>query len=229
MDATLHLGDCLNVLATIPDGSVDAILTDPPYGIDFQCHHKTDPGKRLPKIRNDKRPAVAWIREAARVLAPTGCVIVWHRWDVAEEFRVAMDAAGLKPSAQIVWDRVAHGMGNLTAQPAPQHEVAWFAANPGFRFHGARPKSILRAMRPTATLEHPNQKPAALMESLVRDYCQPGGLVLDPFAGSGSTGQACIRLGRRFVGVELDPVYHAIAQQNLAAETFKVRMATRNA
>lgn len=65
--------------------------------------------------------------------------------------------------------------------------------------------------------EHETQKPLVLVESLIRNFTDPGELVCDPFAGSGTTGVACIRLGRRFVGWERDPKYHAIAVKRLSA------------
>ncbi|WP_162393957.1 DNA-methyltransferase, partial [Deinococcus kurensis] len=64
---------------------------------------------------------------------------------------------------------------------------------------------------------HPTQKPVDLMRFLVASYSNPGDLILDPFAGSGSTGVACVQLGREFIGVELSPEYHAVATQRLAA------------
>jgi site-specific DNA-methyltransferase (adenine-specific) len=64
---------------------------------------------------------------------------------------------------------------------------------------------------------HTTQKPEALMEALIRDFTDPGDLILDPFAGSGTTGVAAIRLGRRFIGWEKDPKYHAIALKRLTA------------
>lgn len=65
-------GDCLEVLRTLPDASVDSIVTDPPYGIDFQSAWRTDATKRKPKIANDQHPFVWWLHDAARVLKPGG-------------------------------------------------------------------------------------------------------------------------------------------------------------
>lgn len=67
------------------------------------------------------------------------------------------------------------------------------------------------------TRVHPTQKPLALMAALVRDFTDPGDLVCDPFAGSGTTGVACRRMGRRFIGWERDPKYHAIATRRIGA------------
>lgn len=66
--------------------------------------------------------------------------------------------------------------------------------------------------------EHPTTKPVALMQALVADFTDPGELVLDAFAGSGTTGVACLRLGRRFIGIEKDPKYFALACERLRAE-----------
>lgn len=104
-DVRLILGDCLDVLRTLEPGSVDAVVTDPPYGVSYQSARRTDKRLWKPKIANDRSPFVWWLRDAAVALAPGGCLLCFCRWDVAEAFRVAIGWAGLKVRGQIVWDR----------------------------------------------------------------------------------------------------------------------------
>lgn len=219
---TLIEGDCLDVLRRLPDASVDAVVTDPPYGIEYRGR-----SARHRPIANDDRPFIWWLRDAWRVTKDGGALICFCRWDVQEAFRFAIELAGFTVKSQVVWDRERHGMGDLAASFAPRHDVAWFATKGRFRFPGGRPVSVVRAARAHASaLQHPTEKPVPLMQQLVRAVCPVGGLVLDPFAGSGSTGVAALLEGRRFLGVELDVAYSAIARQRLADAT-PVEAATR--
>mgnify|MGYP000390796407 CR=1 FL=1 len=213
----VHNGDCLDVLRSMPDASVDAVVTDPPYGMAFQSAWRTDKAERFDQIANDDAPFVWFLADAARIIKPGGCLICFCRWDSAEAFRLAIGWAGLSVKSQLVWDRVAHGMGDLKASAGPQHDTVWFATKGRYAFHGTRPKSILRHQRPHGdALRHPNEKPLSLMVSLVQDYVPPGGTVVDPFTGSGSTAEACVQTGRNFIGIELDPGYCEIARRRIA-------------
>lgn len=128
--------------------------------------------------------------------------------------------AGLRVKSQVIWDREAHGMGDLNGSFAPQHDVIWFASKDGFAFAGMRPKSVIRSMRLGGEeLVHPNEKPVDLMEQLIEPLTSAGDLVCDPFLGSGSAGRAAVRLGRRFVGMDTDPNHFATARDRIEAET----------
>lgn len=208
-------GDCLEVLKGLADGSVDAIVTDPPYGIDYQSAWRTG-SERHVKIANDKQPFIWWLADAARVIKPGGCLLCFCRWDVAEAFRLAIGWSGLHVGAQLVWDREVHGLGDPSSRPAPQHDLVWFAVNGSYKLPGKRPTSVYRSPRLNGDdLVHPNQKPERLLRELVTDYVPPGGTVLDPFMGSGTTGAACVREGFEFVGIELSPDYFQIAKRRI--------------
>lgn len=199
----LILGDCLEVLPGLC--GVDAVITDPPYGIDYQSARRTDKAAWKPKIANDERPFVWFLHAAFNAASDPACVLCFCRWDVQEAFEKAIGWAGWELKSQVIWDRESHGMGDLNGSPAPQHDVIWFGVRGRYLFHGDRPKSIVRAMRLSGEeLVHPNQKPDALMADLVESYAAPGAVVLDCFMGSGSTGIACIRTRRQFIGIETD-------------------------
>lgn len=209
-------GDCLAVLAEVEAESVDAIITDPPYGIDFQSAWRTDKTKRFKKIANDKRPFIWWLFQAERVLKPGGCLMCFCRWDVQEPFKQAIEWAGLTVKAQVIWDRMVHGMGDLKGNYAPQHDVIWFATKGSFQLKGTRPKSIIKSQRLGGhELVHPNEKPVDLMKQIIIPITLEGALVLDPFMGSGATGAACLELGRDFIGIEKDENYYLKACQRL--------------
>jgi adenine-specific DNA-methyltransferase len=134
-----------------------------------------------------------------------------------------MGLAGFVVKSQIIWDKVTHGMGDLRGDFAPQHENIIFGTKGRFQFPGARPKSVYQCPRVApCNLVHPNEKPVQLIQDLIEAITVPGATVLDPFSGSGSTGVAAIKTGRRFLGIELSREYFDISSERLrvaAAET----------
>lgn len=174
--ANLHLGDCLEVLKSLPDASVDMVLTDPPYGIDFQSAWIKDKAKRKPKIIGDKETQIAFIPEIARILKPTGAVAIFTRWDVQQKVIDEMTACGMKPRNVLIWDKVVHGMGDLKRAFGSRYESAVFYSAKEFRFNGKRPTDIIKCTRVAASqLRHPNEKPIKLLESLIEPCTVEGG------------------------------------------------------
>lgn len=214
-------GDCLTLLRQISDKCVDFVLTDPPYGISYQSARRIDKSQRKPKIANDSHPFVWWLFDAARVLTDGGGLLCFCRWDVQEAFRLAIGWAGLTVRAQLIWDRVGHGAGDPAVSPAPCHDVIWYATKGRRVFSGTRPKSIVRATRiGGAKLRHPNEKPEPLLRQLVQSYTAPEELILDPFAGSGTTGVAAAVEGRRCLLMELNSEYVQFARDRVANALF---------
>lgn len=198
---TIDQADCIDWLRALPAACADACVTDPPYGIRYAS-------KRHGAIANDDRPYIWWLREAFRVVRPGGALICFCRWDVQEAFRFAIEIAGFKVQSQVVWDRVIHGAGNTSSTFAPRHDVIWFATRGRFRFRRGRPESVLADRKPHyRAATHPTEKPIGLMRRLVRATCPEEGLVVDPFVGSGSTAEAALAEGCRFIGCELEADY----------------------
>jgi site-specific DNA-methyltransferase (adenine-specific) len=222
--------DCLEVLKSMPDKSVDLVLTDPPYGIDYQSARRIDRTEWKPKIANDKEPCVAWIADAARVLDDGGCLLCFCRWDVEDAFKKAIEGAGLIVRSQVIWDREGHGMGDLHAQFAPCHDIIWFATKGDYAFPGRRPESIIRSPRIGGlSLVHPNEKPVDLMRALIVAVSNEGDTILDPFCGSGTTCVAAKILGRKYIGIEISPVYAEIARKRVEQAQYEERLFARAA
>lgn len=212
----LMQGDCCELLTKVASGSVHCILADPPYGIAYES-------KAMAMLANDQQPYVWWLSHASRVLADEGVLVCFCRWDVGEAFRQAIAWSGLQMAGQLVWDRMLHGQGDTSRTPAPQHDIAWVATKGKWTFPSTRGRSVVRAMKERGGfgecangLLHPTMKPIALMEELVLTYSAPGQTVLDPTMGSGSTGVAAVKHGRKFVGIELDDTYFAVARARIA-------------
>jgi site-specific DNA-methyltransferase (adenine-specific) len=219
-------GDCLSALGRIPDSSFNLILTDPPYGRDFQSGRVAKAARR-PKIANDLRPFTEWLPEAAAKLQFGGCAIIFCRWDSWDEFCAATEAAGLTVKNQIVWDKLNHSTGDLKGSPGARHELAIFATKGRFIFPGKRPQT-LGAFKKVAgrKLAHPNEKPVDLMAWLVEHYSPSGGAVLDCFMGVAPVGVACRQLGRQYHGIELALDYYSIAAERVFGNNLFQAVAT---
>lgn len=209
-------GDCLELIQDIPDHSIDMILCDPPYGIDFQSARIKDKSKRKKKILNDKTPFLSFIPLLPRILKPTSTMLLFTRWDVQQQFIDALQAASTPPRSIIIWDKVNHGMGDLKRTPSSRYESIIYYSGNDFRFQNGRPEDIVRFSRvPASRLVHPNEKPVELLEHLIRSYSSEGDVVLDLCMGSGSTCLAAKNTGRHYIGFELDEEYFHIAQERL--------------
>lgn len=210
-------GDCLELLKEIPDGSVNMVLTDPPYGIDYQSQRKKNKSEWMPKIKNDKSPFIEFVPLIKRILKHDGCVMVFSRWDVQQKFIDEMNKTGLKVKNVLIWDKEIHGMGDLKHSFASRYESIIFSSEKEFLFNGKRPQDIIKFRRVLPNeLKHPNEKPVGLLEWLISKCTEQNGTVLDPFMGSGSTGVSCVNTGRKFIGMELDPGYFEVAKRRIA-------------
>lgn len=224
MNWTLHHGDCLAGMATLADRSVDHVIADPPY--EAEAHTKGRRVKRagwceaLPldfaAITSADRIAVA--REMARLARRW--IVVFCQAEAVQAWREALESGGAVYKRACVWVKP-DGQPQLTGdRPGMGYESIVVAHAPGrSRWNGGGRVGVYVENKNRSDLArtgHPTQKPLALMEALVRDFTDPGELILDPFAGSGTTGVACIRNGRRFIGWEQDAKYHALATKRLS-------------
>ncbi len=191
------------------------------------------PTGRFDRVLNDDAPFIWWLREAWRVTLPGGCLICFAGWQTSDTFRDAITWAGWRVRSMVIWDKESPGLGDFSQDFAPQHEIIWFAVKGRYRFPRtpchrspsseigapvARPRSVIRCKRPDrSTRTHPTEKPVELLRQLIRATVPTGGLVLDPFSGTGSTGVAALAEGRRFAGSELNPSYCTVAQSRLRA------------
>lgn len=236
----LHLGDCLQVLGSVPDRSVNLILVDPPYGT-TNCAH------------DDVIPMDAMWALYKRVLAPGGCVVLFGSQPFTSKL-VVSNLPWFRYS--LVWNKNKCGSPGLAKfRPMkvhedilvfapgktvynPQMEVGEpYSRNPpkqmrcnrhGYGFAGTKsdgivntgtryPKSVLNISRDFSAQQqvHQHQKPLTLLKWLVKTYSNPGDVVLDVAMGSGTTGVASILLERKFIGSEIDPGSFAVAMDRI--------------
>lgn len=190
--ATLYLGDCLEILPTLE--KVDAVVTDPPYGVRFSSGW--DNKFKDVEIENDGDITA---RDMALNCFPEIPAIVFGSWKKEKP-------AGTR--ALLIWNKGTVGMGDLNIPWFPSTEEIYVI---GHGFSGSRVSSVLSF--PVRNNNHPTEKPVALIEHLA-SRC-PSGCVLDPFMGSGTTGVACANLGRKFIGIEINEAYFNIAVERI--------------
>lgn len=161
---TIIHGDSLTVLRQMEPESVDAIITDPPYGINYVSQTGAS-------IKNDKSPFIWFLYDAFRVLksgeAGHGGLICFTRWDVEQTFIDAMKIAGFNVKSEVIWDKVYHGMGDTKAAFAPSHENIVFAIKGKYSFPGSRPKDLVTFPKINSSkMVHPTEKPVGLLAML---------------------------------------------------------------
>lgn len=225
---TLYCADAANVLDTIEAKSVGLIATDPPYGVKWQSGNRGD--RKFRPIVNDDGTydAIAVIGAyVRRVLASCRHVYVFGSTHTEVKERLSLGG-----SCDLIWDKGQVGMGDLSLPWGPQHEVCTFGmyvpskANRESGYGGLsarmRQGSVLSIQRPNSrgVVRHPTEKPVELMRRLIESSSVTDDVVLDMFAGSGSTLVAAILAGRKAIGVEITSEYYETALARcIAAES----------
>lgn len=229
--AVWHLGNWREHLATLADGSVSAIVTDPPYGVNYQSDHRLDRriARKHKRIENDDDidRASDELRTALIAFMPKlkahSCVFVFCGWTNEAQTRGAITEAGLEIRNSLVWVKNRTGMGDPTTTFAPMHERIIFAVKGSPKLIERMP-DVLLADRPNSK-RHPTEKPADLIERLISVVSVTGDLVADPFGGVASTVAAAEACGRFGWGCEIDQEYHSEGAGRLScqgiAQTFE--------
>lgn len=198
----IFLGDCREILPQLP--KVDLVLTDPPYGMDYQSAWRID-WQRKEKIVGDHEFPM-WIFD----VKPNSAMFLCCRWDNLPSIP--------KPKSFIVWDKCRHGMGDLEHEFGRQWEAIAFYPFDNHAFT-RRPVDVIRVpCIPPSELVHPNEKPAEIWSPILLSH---EGDILDPFAGSGTTLRAAKDLGRRAIGIEIEEKYCEIAAKRLEQEVLQ--------
>ena len=238
--------DALVGMARIPDGAIDLLIADPPYGLGKDYGNDSDKLESARYLHWMEQ----WIDAALPKLKSNGSLYIFLTWRHAPEVFVLLKQR-LTMINEIIWDRRVPSMGGGTRRFSSVHDTIGFfvkardyyfdldairvpydAATKKARsrsiFVGAKwlelghnPKDVWSVSRlhreHRERAAHPTQKPLQIVERMVRASCPPGGLVLDPFMGSGTSAVAARRCGREFVGFELNAEYCALSERRLAA------------
>ena len=199
-------GDCLDVMATLNTGSIDAVITDPPYGMNNNTNYARFSGGSVDSVvkRGVGHDYGEQIIGDDHLFDPTPWlkfehVVLWGWNHYAERLPVGTTLVWIK--------RNTAAFGSFLSDA----EIAWMKGG-----HGVYCRKDLSNNSIARERVHPNQKPVTLMEWCLNKAKVPqGATVLDPYMGSGTTGVACIQTDRNFIGIEIDPAYFEIAKNRI--------------
>lgn len=215
----LIFGDGFSLIKNIPDNSVDLIVTDPPYGINFTKGYKSGSTEL---IQGDDGFTVMFflddiLREYKRILKPNSAVYIFTRFDVMPYWWIKLKNY-FDAKNQIVWFKGGGGMGDLKGNFSYNYESIMFATNGKHQIRGKRDGSVWQIGKCKQEF-HETQKPVELIEKIIKHSSDEGMTVFDPFMGSGTTGVACKNLKRNFIGIELNEEYFKTAKKRIETHT----------
>jgi len=211
---TIYCGDCRDILPTLDAGSVDLVLTDPPYGVS----ERTD---RLSKGRSNAYRSFDFASVAGDDEAFDPSALL--QFPRVMMFGANHFADRLPPSAAwIVWDK----RDGTTSDDNADCELVWTNLPGPARLYSHLWRGMIKASERDQTRVHPTQKPVALMRWILEKWSKPGDLILDPYMGSGPVARACRDLGRRYIGIELEEKYCEIAVRRLQQAVLPLEVAS---
>ena len=211
----LIFGDGFSLIKNIPDNSVDLIVTDPPYGINFTKGYKSGSTEL---IQGDDGFTVMFflddiLREYKRILKPNSALYIFTRFDVMPYWWIKLKNY-FDAKNQIVWFKGGGGMGDLKGNFSYNYESIMFATNGKHQIRGKRDGSVWQIGKCKQEF-HETQKPVELIQKIIEHSSDEGMTVFDPFMGSGTTGVACKNLNRNFIGIELNEDYYLTAKKRI--------------
>ncbi|MFD9948762.1 DNA-methyltransferase [Nonomuraea sp. NPDC059023] len=239
--ATLYQGETLAILPTLPEHYVDAVIADPPYssgGATARDRQRSTRDKyvsgragdikhEVPDFPGDQRDqrswtywSTLWMSQALRVTKPGGALLTFCDWRQLPATTDAVQAAGWTWRGVVTWIKPAGRSRPIRGGFRNAAEYAVWAVNGHIqKEHEVYLPGVIEGTAPTGKDRvHQTQKPVEPLLTTLAQVAPPDGLILDPFAGSGSTGVAALRTSRRFVGIEMTPYYAQVAADRLAAE-----------
>lgn len=234
-DSYIVNGDCLEVLKTIPDDSVDCILTDPPYNLGLFMHNRNT---NLAKMRDNQFAYAGWdnieyeewcsnmrefLKECSRILKPKGTLISFMSIIKVESFIRFAEEVGFYYKTTGIWHKKNPMPRNMNLQFVNSTESWVYFINRGISgtFHNNGKvvhdylESSVTPLSEKKHGKHPTQKPLSIMKQLINLTTNEGDIVLDPFMGSGSSCVAAALLNRNFIGIELNESYFDITSKRL--------------
>ncbi len=206
LDQQVIQGDCKAVLQTLPNESVDFVLTDPPYLVRY-----TDRSGRSIANDDSSGSVLSAFSDLYRVLKPNTFCVSFYGWNTVATFFEAWKRAGFAAVGHIVWHK---GYSSRRGFLNARHEQAYVLVK-GRPAKPAHPIDDVQPWEYSGNAVHPTEKAVSILKPLVQSFSHRGDVVLDPFAGSGSTLVAAALSGRHYMGVELEAKYVEHARRRL--------------
>lgn len=226
---SLYEGDALDLLPRLPDGSVDLIITDPPFAIDFKAqrlNYNRNGGNVLEGYREVPEEEYrefthCWIHEAARVLAPAGSMYVFSGWNRLRDILEAIDTSGLITMNHLIW-KYQFGVFTKKKFVTSHYHILFVVKDPKrYTFNKIEhyPEDVWVINREywKGRKKTPTKLPRELVRKILQYSSNPGDLVLDPYLGSGTVAVVAQQEGRHFLGFEIVPEYFSFAAESLSA------------
>jgi site-specific DNA-methyltransferase (adenine-specific) len=214
---TVYKGDALTLVPLV--GPFDHCITDPPY--EQEAHARMRRTRAVLEGRQVNAGVdFAPVTEAQRrLLAQLRCqwILIFCQAEAIARYQALLGAKYKRPLVWVKPDSAPQFTGDRPAMGYESIVCAWGQSGRSQWQAGGKRGVYASLVRDGDVRLHPTQKPLLLMRALVQDFTKPGDVVLDPFMGSGTTGVACLEHGRRFIGIEQDPRYFALACDRLAA------------
>jgi adenine-specific DNA-methyltransferase len=211
---TICHGDCLSVMARMRSESIDFVLTDPPYLVNFTGRWDGEKNQ----IVGDNDPS--WVRPAFteiwRLLKPDSFCVSFYGWPYTDTFLGIWKSIGLRPVSHLAFVKRQWGLGRFTRGT---HETAFLLAKGKPPIPETAISDVIDWQRDENAF-HPNQKPVSALTPLIENYCPLDGVVLDPFMGSGSTLRAAKDLGFRAFGIEIEERFCLKASRRMSQDVF---------
>jgi len=198
--------DCIEGLKLIDDNSIDSIIIDPPYGINYKSNRYKKGNPHKPIVNDDT--LFIPIEELWRVLKPTGAMFIFY-----SQKKSLID---VRVKNIIVWVKNNWTAGDLYGDFGNQYELIAYMPKEQFKLHSKRYSNVWNFDRVSPDkLQHPTQKPELIIRRLVETSTEKGDLVLDCFMGSGTTAIVSKQMERNFIGFEIEKSYCDIANKRL--------------
>ena len=218
----IYNADCLEGMKHIPDGSVDLIVTDPPYLMNYKTKHRKDKTHRFNKVilNDDNEQLITdYVKECYRVLKDDTAMYLFCSSNKVDFFKRELEKT-FNIKNMIIWVKNNHTAGDLQSAFGRKYEIL-FLVNKGRRkFNGKRLTDIWEYPRVSGNSQlHQNQKPLELIIECIEKHSNVGDVVFDGFMGSGTTAIACMETGRNYIGFELDEYYFNVAQERIRNHT----------
>lgn len=208
---TIYNMDCLEGMKAIPDGSVDAVITDPPYGISYNTNRRKGEHKFKTEIANDDNFdfITEYINGCYRILKNDSACYMFCSTKTLPFFIEKTKDAGFTLKNIIVWDKGNWTCGDLKGQYGQQWEPLLLLNKGRKEFNGKRYGDVWSIARVSSDkLQHQNEKPLDLIRRCVLTHSDVGNTIFDGCMGSGTTAVACIKERRNYIGFELDEEYY---------------------
>lgn len=223
----LYKGDCIKIMREkIEDETIDLIVTDPPYLIDYKTNHRKFKHDFDTVIQNDDNPdlIIDYIKECYRILKNDSAMYMFCSFDKVDFFKQELEKY-FNIKNMIIWVKNNWTAGDLEAQFGKQYEIIFLVNKGRKKINGKRLTDVWHFDRVSGNHQrHQNQKPVDLIEQCIIKHSDVGDIVFDGFMGSGTTGVACKNLDRNFIGVEIEESYYDGAKQRIESKMVQTQL-----